>query len=145
MVTLTGAAAGTALVAGCGGGGGDGGDGGDGGSSAWEDVSEIELGAQAAGWEGQAPSPIEGENNPTLVLYEGQQYTVTWENLDGTEHNFELRNSDDEVVGDHETELMGTEGETQTYEFEATSEMAEYVCNPHSASMRGTIQIESSE
>ena len=146
---IAGAAALATTLAGCGGGGGgNGGDGGNGGggggdASEWEGVSEIELGGQTGGWQGQSPSQIEGEENPTLVLFEGEQYTVTWENLDGAEHNFELRNEDDQVVDDHSTELMGEEGETQSHEFEATSEMAQYVCQPHQGTMRGDIQIES--
>lgn len=150
---IAGAAAVATTLAGCGGGGGGGGNGGGGNgggggggdTSQWEGVSEIELGGETSGWQGQAPSPIEGEDNPTLVLFEGQQYTVTWENLDGAEHNIELRNENGEVVDDYSTELMGEEGETQSLEFEATSEMAQYVCQPHQSTMQGDIQIESGD
>jgi len=36
---------------------------------------------------------------------------------------------------------MSEQGETQTLEFEATSEMAEYYCEPHRATMRGEISL----
>ncbi|QFU83601.1 cupredoxin domain-containing protein [Natronorubrum aibiense] len=109
------------------------------------DPSEtIELGAEVQAWMGQAPDQIADEENPTLVLQEGESYQFTWENLDGQEHNLEIVDDNDEVVDDYSTENMGEEGETQDLEVdEITSEMVEYVCRPHESSMRGEIQIES--
>ncbi|WP_049920845.1 cupredoxin domain-containing protein [Halopiger djelfimassiliensis] len=157
VLKLTGAVSATALVAGCGGNGGGDGDGGteeengapEGGdgeadTSEWEGVSEIELGGETSAWQGQSPSQIEGEDNPTLVLFEGESYEITWENIDGARHNLEIRDENEEVVDDYSTELMDQQGETQTLEIdEVTSEMARYVCQPHEGTMNGPIQVES--
>ncbi|AHF99525.1 hypothetical protein HALLA_12725 [Halostagnicola larsenii XH-48] len=160
MIQYTGAAAATALVAGCGssgggddGGGGDGGGGGgDGGSgngggetdvSAWEDVEEIELEGQTSGWVGVAPDPIADEENPTLVLFNGQEYTISFENTDGQEHNLQILNGDGDVVDDYETDSISSEGETATLEgVQASDEMTNYICEPHESTMDGQIQIE---
>ncbi|SDQ67094.1 PQQ-dependent sugar dehydrogenase [Natronobacterium texcoconense] len=101
--------------------------------------TEIELGGRSDAWIGQSPEEIEDEENPTLTLEEGETYEVTWENLDGVGHNFVI--IDDE--GDHlvETEIITGEGETQSLEFEAEAEMAEYYCGPHPQTMRGDIEI----
>jgi len=66
-----------------------------GGIAAGQEAEEIELGGETAGWVGQAPSDIEGETNPTLELEEGQTYVVTWENLDGLQHDFVLLDSEE--------------------------------------------------
>ncbi|QLK26500.1 PQQ-dependent sugar dehydrogenase [Natrinema zhouii] len=99
----------------------------------------IELGGETSGWQGVSPDPISGETNPTLELEEGTTYEVTWENLDGLSHNFVIESEDGEDL--ERTELMSQQGETQTLEFEATSEMAEYYCEPHSATMRGEVSV----
>jgi len=79
-----------------------------GGIAAGQEAEEIELGGETAGWVGQAPSDIEGETNPTLELEEGQTYVVTWENLDGLQHDFVLLDSEGEEL--EGTETMGDEG-----------------------------------
>lgn len=101
---------------------------------------QIELGGLSDGWVGQAPEEIDGVQNPTLNLEEGESYEVTWQNFDGVEHNFVIINGE----GEHllETDLMGEAGETQSVEFEAESEMAEYYCGPHPQTMRGEITID---
>ena len=106
---------------------------------AWEGVTEIYLEGWTPGWEGVEPEVIEGETNPTLVLSEGETYELTWENMDGDNHNFVLL--DDAGDNLEETELMGEEGETQSLEFEATSEMVEYHCEPHAGTMVGDVEI----
>ena len=106
---------------------------------AWEGVTEIELEGWTEGWEGVEPEVIEGETNPTLVLTEGETYEVTWENMDGDNHNFVLLDDAGEYL--EETELMGEEGETQSLEFEATAEMVEYYCEPHAGTMVGDVEI----
>ncbi len=54
----------------------------------------FQLGGRIQGWQGQAPNSIKGQKNPTLRLRSGQVYEVTWTNVDGQQHNFALRNSD---------------------------------------------------
>lgn len=122
---------------------GDGdGDNGDGGATDdWAEVDEIVLDGFTAGWEGIGPAPIEGETNPTLVLTEGVEYDLVWENADGQPHNIEIHDGDGEVVGDYSTEIVEAEGERQTLTIEATAEMAEYVCVVHPTTMVGPIQI----
>jgi len=103
-------------------------------------TGEIRLGGRISGWVGQAPEPIVDERNPTLRLVQGQSYTLSWENLDGAGHNFVIENEtgNEEFVS---TDILATEGETQTVEFTAQEEMAEYYCQPHSGTMRGDIEL----
>ena len=109
----------------------------------WEDVDEIVLDGYTPGWEGVEPEAIEGEENPTLVLFEGQEYDITWENMDGEPHNIEIWDEDEEVVDDYQTEIIEEEGETQTLTIdEVTDEMAQYVCEVHIGTMIGDIQVE---
>lgn len=146
LLTVTGAAMSTALVAGCGGGGGNGGDGGGGGNGGGGGVeiepgTSIEFDGQTAGWVGIAPDSIADMENPTLILQEGETYEMGWTTGDGAEHNIEIRNENDEVVDDLETEVV-TEPEDQWLEFDASSEMTTYVCEVHASSMVGDIQVE---
>lgn len=124
-------------------GGGDGDDGDGGATDDWAEVDEIVLDGFTAGWEGIEPAPIEGETNPTLVLTEGVEYDLVWENADGQPHNIEIHDGDGEVVGDYSTEIVEAEGERQTLAIEATAEMAEYVCVVHPTTMVGPIEINS--
>lgn len=124
-------------------GGGDGDDGDGGATDDWAEVDEIVLDGFTAGWEGIEPAPIEGETNPTLVLTEGVEYDLVWENADGQPHNIEIHDGDGEVVGDYSTEIVEAEGERQTLTIEATAEMAEYVCVVHPTTMVGPIEIDS--
>ncbi|QSW99015.1 PQQ-dependent sugar dehydrogenase [Haloterrigena alkaliphila] len=110
-----------------------------GGVALAQETETIELGGQTSGWEGVAPDDIAGETNPTLELESGTTYELTWENLDGQPHNFVIESGEGEEL--ERTELLTGQGETQTLEFEATSEMAEYYCEPHSATMRGEIAV----
>ncbi len=109
--------------------------------SAWEGVEEIYLDGYTEAWEGVAPEPIQGEQNPTLVLFEGNQYALTWENRDGALHDFTLWDDNQEAL--ESTEQIDQQGETLTLEFEATQEMAQYVCTVHPNTMIGDVQIES--
>ena len=108
---------------------------------AWADVDEIVLEGRTGGWEGVEPEPIAGEQNPTLVLTAGQEYTLTWTNADGLPHNVAIYDEDGETVEDYVTEFMDEEGESQDLEFEATDEMAEYLCQTHPNTMVGAIEI----
>ncbi|TYT60789.1 plastocyanin/azurin family copper-binding protein [Natrialba swarupiae] len=143
---LTGAAAATALVAGCsddgnGNGNGNGDDGVDG--IAIDPGTDIRFDGQTAGWEGLEPSSIESEQNPTLVLEEGGEYTIGWTEGDGAFHNIEIRDDGDDVVDDLQTdETDDDEPDDQILEFEASAEMAQYVCEPHETTMVGDLQVE---
>lgn len=103
------------------------------------DWQTIELGGRSDGWIGRSPDEIQDEQNPTLALEAGETHEVTWENLDGIGHNFVVIDG----AGNHliESEIIAEEGATQTVEFEASEEMAEYYCGPHPQTMRGEISI----
>ena len=109
------------------------------GAQAQSQSQEIRLGGETTGWVGRAPSGIQGESNPTIQLEPGQQYRITWENLDGAQHNVALLDADGIVL--QRTPFMSNKGETQTIEFTARAEMAEYVCQAHLNSMRGDIEF----
>ncbi|WP_255169046.1 PQQ-dependent sugar dehydrogenase [Natrononativus amylolyticus] len=100
---------------------------------------EIELGGRRSAWVGQAPDEIADERNPTLRLTEGQEYTLTWENLDGDGHNVVIEDEDGENF--LSTDIVSGVGTTQTVEFTAEAGMAEYYCAPHPSSMRGEIEL----
>lgn len=142
---LTGAAASTALVAGCSGGGNGNGNGnGDNGSSGVEvePGTHIDFSGQTTHWEGLAPSGIEGERNPTLILTEGETYTIGWSEGDGANHNLELRNSNGEVVDEYTTgSTVAEPGDSEQFEFTASSDIAIYRCDPH-PQMEGEIVVE---
>lgn len=97
------------------------------------------LGGVTEAWQGRAPSSIEGEANPTLQLQAGQDYAIVWENVDGQPHNVAILDANEnELVG---TQIISGQGQTQTLEFTATEEMAEYYCAVHPNSMRGAVEI----
>jgi len=98
-----------------------------------------ELTGQTSGWEGVAPSDIEGETNPTLDVIPGERYQVIWENGDGVPHNFSIVGGHGQTV--QSSELMGSEGETQTVTFTAEENYQEYYCQPHPEAMRGSFRI----
>ena len=108
----------------------------------WEDVEEIHFNGITEGWEGVEPAHIDGEENPTLTLFEGEEYTISFENTDGANHDLAIRDDEEQVVNDYQTELTREEGEEASLEIEATAEMAQYVCEPHQTTMVGEIQIE---
>ena len=101
----------------------------------------IRLGGDTTGWIGRVPARIQGKTNPTLDLEAGTTYRITWENVDGAQHNIALLDADRNVL--QQTVEMSKKGATQTIEFTATSKMAEYVCQFHKASMRGDIEFSS--
>lgn len=106
---------------------------------AQESGTEFKLGGKITGWVGRAPSSIEGQTNPTLKLQVGQKYSITWENVDGMPHNVAILDANGNVLKG--TKVISEKGATQTLEFQATEEMAEYYCKVHPNSMRGTIQL----
>ncbi|WP_458188568.1 plastocyanin/azurin family copper-binding protein [Haladaptatus sp. NG-WS-4] len=54
-------------------------------------VQSFRFGGRVQAWEARAPQSISGQQNPPLELQTGQVYEVTWENLDGQPHNFQLQ------------------------------------------------------
>ena len=109
--------------------------------SEWEDVDTIELDGVTAGWEGVAPDMIAGETNPTIVLFEGQEYDFTWYNEDSGTHNIVIWDEDEEVVEDYQTDEVNDDEQTLSGVV-ASEEMAYYRCAPHSQ-MQAPIQVES--
>lgn len=94
-------------------------------------------GHTSPGWVGVSPSSIEGETNPTLTLVPGEEYVVQWTNMDGAGHNFEIEDANGNVMVS--SDVVFQEGYTQTVQFTATEEMAEYYCEPHASAMRGDV------
>lgn len=109
-------------------------------STASAQAETFELGGEVAAWHGRAPASIEGQENPTLQLQAGQQYQVTWENLDGQPHNFTLWDGNENVIVGSDD--MSQQGQTQTFTFTASPEMAQYVCTIHPTTMIGEIQVQ---
>jgi len=104
----------------------------------------IEFDGQTTGWTGIAPSSIEGAVNPTLVLEEGEMYEMGWTIGDGSRHNIEIHNDNDEIVDDLATEGVA-EPRDQWLEFEASSEMTTYSCKFHETTMEGEIVVVDSD
>ncbi|MFP9191724.1 cupredoxin domain-containing protein [Natronosalvus vescus] len=105
-------------------------------------VDEFVFDARSSGFTGVEPAVIADEENPTLVLTEGEEYTLTWRNADGHAHNIEVWNDDETVVGDYATEPMDVEGDSQSLTIEASPAMAEYVCAIHASwGKRGDLEI----
>ncbi len=101
--------------------------------------ADIRLVGDASAWQGESPERIAGTENPTLPLEEGAEYTLVWENGDGLQHNFAIEDESGEDL--LETDLLGEQGATQSVTFTASAEMAEYYCQVHPSSMRGTIEV----
>ncbi|EMA45741.1 twin-arginine translocation signal domain-containing protein [Halobiforma nitratireducens] len=102
----------------------------------------IELDGQTPGWVGIAPGEIEGEENPTLILQEGEEYEIGWTEGDGSPHNIAIWDDDGDVVDDLATPEVSDPGDDQWLEFTASDEMAEYVCEPHETTMIADIVVE---
>jgi hypothetical protein len=101
---------------------------------------EIRLGAKQSGWQGRAPKSIKGKKNPTLSLQPGQKYTLTWENLDGKEHELYIVNKKDKPVV--KSDDAKKKGETVSTTFTASKKMTQYYCEYHPQSMRGEITLQ---
>lgn len=129
-------AAAAVLTAGCSGTDGEGGNGTTTGGSSGV-AESFTLGGRASGWKGMAPERIAEEPNPTLSFTPGERYEVTWENLDGAEHELVVEDANgEEIVA---TESASETGATRTVTFEATEAMAGYYCEYHPQSMRGQV------
>ncbi|MDZ7730889.1 MAG: plastocyanin/azurin family copper-binding protein [Natrialbaceae archaeon] len=79
-------------------------------------------------------------STPPLELEAGQTYEVTWENVDGEPHNFAILSGAGEQLRPG-ARYIEEQGATQTVEFEATGDMAEYYCEVHPDTMRGEISV----
>lgn len=97
------------------------------------------LGGRVSGWQGREPEAIAQQTNPTLTLRAGGQYEITWVNVDGLPHNVAILDGQGNVL--EQTEVISEQGARQTLTFEATQEMATYVCEVHPNSMRGNIDV----
>jgi len=106
-----------------------------------EPGTAIEFDGQTGGWVGISPTEIEGETNPTLDLVEGEMYEIGWTTGDGAPHNIAIHDEDDSVVDGLSTPITNDPGDDQWLSFEASSEMAHYVCEVHPGSMIGDINI----
>ncbi|MDG5759836.1 twin-arginine translocation signal domain-containing protein [Natronococcus sp. A-GB1] len=104
--------------------------------------TEIVLDGYSSHWEGLEPSEIEEEENPTLVLEEGEEYTIEWINADGITHDLQIWDEDDELVDDLATDSVEEEGEGDSLEFTAEPEMVTYVCEYHEANQIGDLVVE---
>lgn len=82
-------------------------------------------------WEGAEPSAIDGEENPTLILDAGAEYTFEYVNIDNVPHDLIIADDGGNTVDDLETEQVSDEGESASLNFEATEEMVEYYCSLH--------------
>ena len=111
-------------------------------------TAEIEPGTTivfdgvTSSWEGKQPAEIDGAHNPTLVLEEGESYEIGWDEGDGAPHNIAILDDGGNVVDDLSTETVSTPDEEQFLTFDASSEMAEYVCEPHLTDMVGRIDVQ---
>ena len=110
-------------------------------TAASDDVVEtFELIGFTGAWEGVAPDDIAGVQNPTLRFEEvGGRYRVEWENGDGIGHNFVILDGDGNSLVS--SAFLTGRGDTDTVEFEATEDMARYICEPHSSTMVGDIAL----
>ena len=112
-----------------------------------EPGTEVLFRADGLSWVGNRPSTIENVENPTIVLTEGEPYTIGWNgNPHGGYHNIAIYDGTGNVVDDLKTDVTTDPGDDQRLEFTASSEMDEYGCQPHySAGMAGSIKIRDSD
>ncbi|WP_265109628.1 hypothetical protein [Halosolutus halophilus] len=107
----------------------------------WADVESLQFDGWVGGWVGVEPEPIADVENPTLVLVEGREYEITWENMDGIHHNFAFWDADHDVVNEYSTPGTDVQGETETLTIEAMAEMETYRCEYQQARQRGDVVL----
>ena len=112
---------------------------------AWADVETIRFDGYVGGWVGVEPTAVDRVENPTLVLREGEEYELVWENMDGVHHNIAFWDADEEVVEDYSSDGNETVGETESLAFRATPEMETYRCEYQRDGQRGDVVIVSDE
>jgi hypothetical protein len=104
-----------------------------------EVATEYRLGGRISGWQGREPASIAETVNPTLNLQAGNDYAITWTNLDGAPHNVAILSGKGDVLV--RTEIISGQGGSQTLRFTATEEMSSYICQVHPNSMAGEIVL----
>lgn len=110
----------------------------------WRDIDEFYFEGRIEAWTGIEPDIIADEDNPDLILIEGQEYDFRWVNGDGVLHNIEIRDDGDDVVDDYETDGEDTEGEEEVLEgVVASEEMVTYICQYHPTTQVGDIEVHS--
>ena len=108
----------------------------------WEDVDEFYFEGRIEAWTGIDPDVIDGEDNPTIGLIEGQEYDFRWVNEDGVLHNLEIRDGDGEIVDDYVSDDVSDAGEEAEIEgVVATEEMVTYICTYHESTQVGDIEV----
>lgn len=108
---------------------------------AWRDVESLRFDGYVGGWLGLEPDAIHRVENPTLVLVDGREYEVTWENQDGIHHNFAFWDENRDVVEDYSTDGNEIVGERETLAFEATPEMDTYRCEYQPVGQKGDVML----
>ena len=115
----------------------------DDGEAEWEDVEAFHFEGRIEAWTAVEPAFIEGQENPTITLIEGNEYDFSWVNADGAVHNMEIRDADDEIVEDYQSDDVGEEGEETSIEgVVASEEMTTYICTYHEATQVGDIEVQ---
>ncbi|WP_222919014.1 plastocyanin/azurin family copper-binding protein [Natrinema sp. SYSU A 869] len=104
------------------------------------DRQPIILAGRTEYWYGIAPQEIEGEENPTLNLEDGQEYDLVWINVDGAEHELIIESEDGEELEESDSSEMA--GEAVSMTFEASEDAAEYFCEYHPEAMRGDVEFD---
>lgn len=112
-----------------------------GGNGGQKNQRNIILGARVGHWLGLAPKAIEGGRNPTLGFLPTERYKVTWINLDGEEHEFQIIGQKNGENGQvlYRTGSSSTQGETRSFTFKPTDRIRRYRCRYHPESMNGNI------
>ncbi|TYL37985.1 PKD domain-containing protein [Natronococcus pandeyae] len=109
----------------------------------WGDVEEFSFEGRVQAWTGLEPAMIDGEDNPTITLIDGQEYDFRWVNADGVLHNLEIRDENGEIIDEYQSDDVDEEGEEATIEgVTATEEMTTYICAYHESSQVGDIEVE---
>ncbi|MFC4436260.1 MULTISPECIES: hypothetical protein [Natrialbaceae] len=108
---------------------------------AWREVERIRFDGYVGGWVGVEPSHIDRVENPTLVLFEGRPYEITWENRDNVKHNLAIYDAEEQLVDEYATDVVADVGGTETLAFTATDEMETYICEHQPAIQLGDIEI----
>ena len=104
-----------------------------------EVATHYRLGGRISGWQGIEPASIANAVNPTLNLEAGKRYAITWKNVDGAPHNVAIIGDDGDVL--LATDIIATQGATQTTRFTASEQMTTYICQVHPNSMKGNIVL----
>lgn len=110
--------------------------------AAWKDIDEWYFEGRIEGWTGIQPAIIADEENPTIVLFEGETYDFRWVNEDGAIHNIELWDDAGDIVDEYEGDDLDRKGEEEVLaNVVATPAMTRYVCRYHQTTQVGDIEV----